>query len=266
MDLHNSELIEIVCCPFHKDKKLIIYNEGLKCPECKSIYKKLIINGNIIYNFLVTDKSQQWSRGIRELDSSLISKIQGKAFDRDVNLSSEIVVDVGCGSNPRGDINIDCYIPDPLPSNFILANIEFLPIKVKSVDVLTSYYNLEHLVNPAQFIQVACTIAKKKVAIITDNSDWIGDLIFRFIGKGRIFHDEHYYKWSTEYLDNLIHRTGINSYTVKAVNYSTNIPVSLISKFGKLPRIGNIFYRDIEATIYTDKQVNPVCPQPLIEV
>lgn len=80
--------------------------------------------------------------------------------------------------------------------------------------------------------------------MITDNSEWIGDYWFRLTGNGRIFHDEHYYRWTVEYLENLIRRLGYEA-KVEACNINPTYVVALFSRLGKLPRMGRFFCRDI---------------------
>jgi hypothetical protein len=91
----------------------------------------------------------------------------------------------------------------------------------------------------------AADIASKRVKIVTDNSDWIGDIFFRVIGRGRIFHDEHYFKWSMEYMRNLISRLGIPCATVVTCNLSSSNLVKVFSALSILPRVGIMFNRDL---------------------
>lgn len=64
-----------------------------------------------------------------------------------------LILDVGCGSTPRGDINIDLLIKDSdrlsvnkhkIP-NLIIADARFLPLKSKSFQRVISYHLLEHI-------------------------------------------------------------------------------------------------------------------------
>jgi ubiquinone/menaquinone biosynthesis C-methylase UbiE len=155
-----------------------------------------------------------------------------------------LTLDIGCGENAKGDINIDQCIPKKIPPNFIACSAENLPFKEASFACVRSSYVIEHLLNPANFIIECTKIAKNKVVIVTDNSDWLGELYFRLVGAGRIFHTEHCYKWSVEYMRTLLSRLRINA-IVKPCNLSPTAAVKFFSSFGKLPRIGTIFYRDI---------------------
>ena len=243
-------MTEVLTCPYHLDDKLIFRLKEIECSICRRIFPIETYGEIQVPNFLIEVSGHDWSRGYRDNNTSLINVFQGDGVQSTCNDRKDIVLDIGCGESARGDINIDCYLPKKLPKNFILANVEFLPIKNKSVDIVSSYYNLEHLINPALFISRASNVAKKKVEILTDNSDWIGDFLFRILGSGRTFHDEHYYKWSQEYMRNLIKRLGYSQYEVSCLNLSKSFIVKLLSIFGVLPRIGPIFYRDLKASIH----------------
>lgn len=249
LQIMDSKMVEIFACPFHQDNDLIYEKDKdfFVCTTCNKKYEIINSGGIKIPNFLIDNAN--WKKGSRGVKSSFIKKIQGKIFNRQIE-DNKLVLDVGCGENARGNINLDCYIPENIPKNFVLANAEYLPFKKNSVDIILSNYNIEHLINPAIFIQKNYEIAKEKLEIITDNSEWLGDAFFRLYGDGRIFNDEHYYKWSVEYFDNLIKRLGYKNSKVHLLNLSSNFLVKLFSVFGKIPRIGNFFYRDLKAEIW----------------
>lgn len=157
-------------------------------------------------------------------------------------------LDIGCGETPRGEVGCDLVIPKNRPKFFVVASAEALPFKSKSFDVVRSHYVIEHLTDPKTAILDQLRIARKKLIIVTDNSEWFGDAIFRLVKKGRLFHEEHCYRWTVEYLKNLLNRFKLKS-KVFACNLSPTKVVKSSSVFGRLPRIGVWFYRDIYAEI-----------------
>jgi len=245
----DKEIVKILTCPLHNDSELQFQKDSSNfiCRICDRKYGFIKKGGILIPNFLIDDKN--WEKGERGIKSDFLRKMQGKLYVEKAH-SKKLILDIGCGENARGNINVDCYIPANIPHNFMLANAEYLPFKKKSFDVVLSYYNIEHLVNPAVFLQKIYAIAREKIEIITDNSEWIGDIFFRLLGDGRIFNDEHYYKWSVEYLSNLLNRLGYKKNKVFLLNLSNNILVKRLSFFGKIPRLGNFLYRDLKVEIW----------------
>lgn len=208
----------------------------------------------IKYSF-VNDNKTGWKEGERVWHPDFISGVV-TALKRK-NPPNEVLgffdeasfsLDVGCGGHPKGDVNVDIYAPSNIPNNFILASAEYLPFKKNIFDLVYSSYVIEHCLNPAQFIEDQVRCSKEKVLIIADNCEWIGDDWCRITGNGRIFHDEHCYAWTVEYLDNLIRRMGYKG-KVKALNLSPTYVTMIFSNLGKIPRIGRFFYRDIMAEI-----------------
>jgi hypothetical protein len=169
-----------------------------------------------------------------------------------VQTMEDFILDVGCGENAKGNVNIDQYVPKKIPANFILCSAEKLPFREASFGCVRNSYVIEHLLDPPDFINECTIIATKKVVIITDNSDWLGELYFRLVGSGRIFHPEHCYKWSVEYMRTLLSRLGIKA-VVTPCNLSPTSIVKFFSSFGKLPRIGILFYRDISVEINKER-------------
>jgi SAM-dependent methyltransferase len=169
----------------------------------------------------------------------------GRVVDKKVK---KTLLDVGCGGKAQGDFNVDVYIPDPLPKNFVLASAELLPFKNNSFDIVRSAYVIEHNLFPTEMIKEHFRVCKDTVRVYTDNSDWLGVLVFRVLNTGSIFHDEHYFKWSKEYFSNLIDRLGFNG-KVWLFNSSPSVIIKLFSLLGCLPRVGPIFYRDLGAEI-----------------
>lgn len=54
--------------------------------------------------------------------------------------SSLFSLDIGCGNNSKGSVNIDIYLPDRVPKNFIVASAEYLPFQDNVFDFVYSSY------------------------------------------------------------------------------------------------------------------------------
>lgn len=91
------------------------------------------------------------------------------------------MLDVGCGSRPKGDVNIDFFrgglnpqtgdqIQGNLMSpqkmkNFIIADAQHLPIKDESFSVVFSSHTIEHVQNPLLMLREMCRVSKRKVIV-----------------------------------------------------------------------------------------------------
>ena len=93
-----------------------------------------------------------------------------------VKTMEDFILDVGCGENAKGNVNIDQYVPKKIPANFILCSAEKLPFRKASFGCVRNSYVIEHLIDPVKFINECTIIATEKVVIITDNCDWVGVL------------------------------------------------------------------------------------------
>lgn len=262
----NDYFLSVLVCPYdHNDLRLKKKKdlEYFYCDKClrKYDFKKGIPNflpDDIRLTKDIESKKifgGKWVPGYRGWKPNLAAKIISFSFSHGNGRIEEkigtksIVLDVGCGDNAKGDVNVDVYIPNPLPPNFLLASAELLPFKDNTFDIVRSAYVIEHNLFPVQMIKEHFRVCRKKVKIYTDNSDWLGTIIYRILNVGSIFHDEHYFKWSKEYFTNILNRLDLKGKVI-TFNSSPAFLVKMMSFFGKLPRIGTIFYRDLYAEIY----------------
>ncbi len=90
-------------------------------------------------------------------------------------------LDVGCGSNPNGDVNVDFFTggwnkqeadqkkgeylnPHEIP-NFVIAHAEFLPFRDGSFDIAFSSHTIEHLKNPTKMLKELLCVSKHKIQV-----------------------------------------------------------------------------------------------------
>jgi len=114
-----------------------------------------------------------------------------------------IRLDVGCGSQPRGDVNLDLFFglsphhrnpihPKEIP-NFVLGDAQHLPFKGGAFTAVVADNVLEHLERPyealGEFIRVART-----AYIVVPNNPVLEE------------HPEHLYTWTSTSLRNLLSR------------------------------------------------------------
>jgi len=83
-------------------------------------------------------------------------------------------LDVGCGNNPRGDINVDVfkhYSPEIIYRKNILINVDiqcdgcYLPFRNNVFNNVTAYRVLEHTEKPLQMLNELLRVAKNRVIV-----------------------------------------------------------------------------------------------------
>lgn len=254
-------LDDYLVCPECHSGLGFIKDIAYKCKGCGVDYP-IVAQG--VPNFLTyevrdaklidTESGSQlgWAPGLRYWTPGYFIKLlqfgYGNEREREAIDIASVMLDVGCGGNAQGHINTDVYIPDPLPKNFVLASAEKLPFKSDSIDIVRSAYVIEHNPHPALMLREHVRICKDKVIAYTDNSDWLGAILLRVFNTGYIFHDEHYYKWSKEYMINLVRRLNFKG-EVTLFNGSPSIFVKLFSLFKVIPRVAPLFLRDLKVVI-----------------
>jgi SAM-dependent methyltransferase len=94
---------------------------------------------------------------------------------------SNLNLDVGCGSKPTGDVNVDFCVrgwniqegdqkrgeflnPKVIP-NFVVADAEHLPFKDNIFNVVFSSHVIEHVHNPFLMLKEMCRVSKRKVVV-----------------------------------------------------------------------------------------------------
>lgn len=88
------------------------------------------------------------------------------------------ILDIGCGPNPKGDVNLDLYpgktghrdfkteINTKEVPNFVLGDALHLPFKTSCFETVYSRHVIEHVSDPSLFIKEAMRVARRKVEII----------------------------------------------------------------------------------------------------
>ncbi len=146
-----------------------------------------------------------------------------------------LILDVGCGHIPKGDINVDLYYDDTPHmkmkinpkniKNFIISSGLYLPIRDKIFNVVYSSHVLEHIEIPPFFIIEQKRVSKKYVIIKIPNEPKV------------IEHKKHLYCWSKSSLGNLLELFFKN---VKVYFYYTQFEAFKKRKIYRIIRL--IFY------------------------
>ena len=131
----------------------------------------------------------------------------------------------------------------------MVGSSESLPFKDNSFDIVRSNYVVEHCLKVEQMIREHLRVCRKKVVIVTDNNEWVGDIYHRLVGTGRIFNKQHCYAWTKEYMINLLERMKIKKYKVELRNMSPRLITRIVSKFAFTEKLKHFFLREIVVEI-----------------
>jgi ubiquinone/menaquinone biosynthesis C-methylase UbiE len=89
-----------------------------------------------------------------------------------------VILDVGCGSFPRGDVNVDLrnrkfadskrhfVLNAKKIKNFVLADGHFLPFKNNCFEKVVSHHVIEHVLNPYRFLEELIRVSKEEVEVV----------------------------------------------------------------------------------------------------
>ena len=94
---------------------------------------------------------------------------------------ARISLDVGCGANPKGTVNVDFFREGFNPQtgdqrighymkarnieNFVIGDAMHLPFKENAFDVVFSVHAIEHVTNPSGMLREMSRVAKGKVIV-----------------------------------------------------------------------------------------------------
>jgi SAM-dependent methyltransferase len=95
--------------------------------------------------------------------------------------TKKLKLDVGCGSMPTGDVNVDFCVrgwnsqegdqkrgeflnPKMIP-NFVVADAKHLPFRNNSFNIVFSSHTIEHVSDPKSMFAEMCRVAKRKVIL-----------------------------------------------------------------------------------------------------
>lgn len=89
-----------------------------------------------------------------------------------------LILDVGCGFSPKGDVNTDLFITDKNGhrmqesnlkeikiSNFVLCDAQYLPFKSNTFNTVISYHVIEHVNNPQLMLKELIRVSNDEIKI-----------------------------------------------------------------------------------------------------
>ncbi|PVX24556.1 MAG: hypothetical protein CW691_07245 [Candidatus Bathyarchaeum sp.] len=121
-----------------------------------------------------------------------------------------MILDVGCGSFHKGDVNCDLFIKDAGHrlqegksinvkniKNFVLCDSKFLPFRNSSFDVVYSSHVIEHVPEPVKVLDEMVRVSSSQVELLCPH--WLGD---KLGGKNPYHLSKFRVKWFAAYAKN----------------------------------------------------------------
>lgn len=113
-----------------------------------------------------------------------------------------MILDVGCGNSPRGDVNLDLLVEDDLQGepiqvniipNFVRGDVESLPFRNGAFSKVHCHHVLEHTEDPGCGVSELLRVANGRVVISVPFIwfEWIGNLFRRGRRAWRKKHHKH---------------------------------------------------------------------------
>ena len=123
-----------------------------------------------------------------------------------------MTLDVGCGRNPRGDVNVD--VSSSLAD--VLCDAQALPFKTGSFDRVLSYHCIEHCPDPAKMLGEMLRVGRK-VKFWTDDVHWPGRYLHYVFKRGQCVGTEHCMAWTRRYMENWLRLLRVERWSVRNV-------------------------------------------------
>lgn len=126
------------------------------------------------------DPDGKTEKSIRGFDVTLGDLGKRTRFPSELD-TTKLRLDVGCGSKPSGDVNVDFFVrgwnsqegdqksgeflnPKVIP-NFVVADAGHLPFKDSVFAVVFSSHVIEHVPNPLLMLKEMCRVSKRKIVV-----------------------------------------------------------------------------------------------------
>lgn len=159
-----------------------------------------------------------------------------------------MILDVGCGSRPLGDVNCDKFLGKSPHTkyiikkceNFVKCDAENLPFRSNIFSVVYASHVMEHLYHPFDFLKEARRVSRRIVYLQVPSLHFVANQTIH--GE----RSEHIYTWSTYSLENLLRRffDDIKIYETQSSKRGTKIiRGKILKKMGPLGKIIGIMLK-----------------------
>jgi len=170
-------------------------------PPENSLLKAIRDCSQVLFKRIFHFHNRRWFLEKAEESQTLASPLFPMEFQEKTEVGLKL--DVGCGTNPQGDVNCDLFMDDvghrggaqngddktihkATVKNFVLCDVLHLPFRTEAFGEVISSHVIEHLDEPFRLVCEMMRVAKQKVTIICPNG--LGDRLNRLHRSG--FHKQ----------------------------------------------------------------------------
>jgi hypothetical protein len=142
------------------------------------------------------------------LKAQSLNKLEKISMSQEEDLFGKL--DVGCGTKPKGDVNVDFFGKGFNPQtgdqvqgnfmapkrirNFVMADASHLPFKDGAFKVVLSWHTIEHVQDPFLMFKELCRVAKRKVIVRCPHREGSGGVMPYHVN----FFDEAWFKKASD--------------------------------------------------------------------
>ena len=133
-----------------------------------------------------------------------------------------MILDVGCGASPKGDVNVDLYFEYPHQNvkihMDIRADAHYLPFKKRVFSKVIAFEVLEHLKNPHRAILEFKRVAKHEILLTVPIEPIF--FILQFLFEKKLYKGEehgHIHNFSKKRLSKLLISCGLTKFHIHLV-------------------------------------------------
>jgi len=168
-----------------------------------------------------------------------------------------MILDVGCGSRPKGDVNVDLFVEPTHRAgdftslntkkikNFVLADAHYLPFRDETFEIVYSSHVLEHCLHPAQVLSEFHRVSSRTVYLEVPYGDKNPDDC-----------PHHLYTWTMKSLEHLLSKffSEVQVYTTETFAHKL--------RRGKKKLLGDlllVLIRKLRRNILWRTQISALC-------
>lgn len=158
-----------------------------------------------------------------------------------------MILDVGCGNNPHGDVNID--IRKLRHKNFIRAEGSYLPFKASVFNIVYCFHVLEHSLEPTRIIEECKRVVNGSIIFKVPNNP-IWDLNDR----------SHLYSWNRYTFEHFLMKHGFRRVQVLSGHRLPMLDIRILRQKTMLKKwLDTLFFVIMRKLLKEENEIVGIC-------